>query len=77
MLDERLRTFVVDTNEAGNFYVEEGDFPLTFPLWVSVTWGGRTADMKTPVFRATACADCHADPPGPSSVGQVYFEALP
>jgi hypothetical protein len=77
MIDERLRTLVLTTNEAGNFYAESDDFSLSFPLWVSVDWGGRSVDMLTPVFRAGSCAECHADPAGPASVGHVYFQDRP
>lgn len=75
--DEHLRTLVLTTNEAGNFYAESDEFPLSFPLWVSIDWRGRSVDMVTPVFRAGSCAECHADPAGPASVGHVYFEVQP
>jgi hypothetical protein len=77
LIDERLRTLVLTTNEVGNFYAESDEFSLSFPLWVSVDWGGRSVDMLTPVFRAASCAECHADPAGPASVGHVYFEDRP
>jgi hypothetical protein len=77
MVDERLRTLALTTNAAGNFYAESEQLSLSFPFWVSIDWGGRSVDMLTPVFRSGSCAECHADPAGPASVGHVYFEARP
>jgi hypothetical protein len=68
------------SNAAGNFYVSSDDWSPKFPLWVSVgyTCGDPAAtyvhaDMQTQIFRASACADCHFDPLGPSSAGHVYL----
>ena len=61
------------TNEVGNFYTVEGELGLEFPLWTSVEYDGATVEMRTPIFRARACAECHSDPIGQSSVGHVYF----
>jgi hypothetical protein len=66
------------TNAVGTFYVTTSDWSPNFPLWTSVgyTCADSTyvhADMQTQIFRATACADCHFDPRGPSSPGHIYF----
>lgn len=65
------------TNEVGTFFAEEGHLTLDFPLWVAIEANGKRVRMQTPIFRETACAACHADPAGPSSVGHVYLEETP
>jgi hypothetical protein len=70
------------TNAVGTFYVTTSDWSPSFPLWTSVgyTCGDTAAtyvhaDMQTQIFRATACADCHFDPSGPSSAGHIYLSS--
>jgi hypothetical protein len=77
LVDGAGRSLAVDTNEAGNFWVSESELTLSFPLWVSVEYGATVIEMRTPIFRARSCADCHADPPGPSSAGHVYLRDEP
>lgn len=69
------------TNAAGNFYVSSDDWSPDFPLWASVghLCGDLGAtyvheDMQTQIFRASACADCHFEPRGPSSTGRIYAD---
>jgi hypothetical protein len=77
LVDTHSRQLGIFTNEAGNFYVQEDDFTLSFPLFASVELGDEAHQMQTPIFRAASCAECHADPPGRSSVGHVYVFADP
>jgi len=65
---------LIATNAAGNFFVTPDDWSPTFPLWVTLEYRGDCLDMKTQVFRDTACASCHSDPASSQSVGHVYFE---
>ena len=71
------------TNAAGSFYVSASDWSPDFPLWASI--GYTCADplgsyvhveMRSQIFRASGCADCHFDPRGPSSAGHVYLNEL-
>jgi hypothetical protein len=77
LVDAAGRTFGLGTNGAGNFWVVEENLALAFPLFASVELAGETVDMKTPIFRARSCAECHADPAGPGSVGHVYLRRVP
>jgi hypothetical protein len=78
LIDGAGNTQSVGSNEAGNFWLPESDLVLTFPLWASVEFGGASIEMKTPIFRARSCAECHGDPPGPGAVGHVYAtKAMP
>ena len=69
-------------NAVGTFYANSDDWSPQFPLWVSVGYSCNDpaqsfvhSDMQTQIFRASACADCHFDPRGPSSAGHVYLSA--
>ena len=77
LVDNQGRSYGLGTNEAGNFWEVESDFPLGFPLFASLEFEGELVEMKTPIFRATSCAECHRDPPGRSSVGHVFLRAAP
>jgi hypothetical protein len=76
LIDGAGRRSAAGTNAAGNFYWLEGKLPLEFPLWPSVEHCGRVVEMKTPIFRATACADCHRTASA-SGVAQVFFAQTP
>ncbi len=62
------------TNSAGNFYVYLSDFAPHYPTQPSVVPedGAQTMTMATHISRDGSCADCHANPAGPSSAGPVY-----
>jgi hypothetical protein len=77
LVDSQGLSLALGTNEAGNFWVSESELGLSFPFWAAVEQGGERIEMKTPIFRARSCADCHADPAGPSSAGHVYLRATP
>jgi hypothetical protein len=64
------------TNRVGTFYWTEHQLGLGFPLWVSIEYCGQRVEMKTPIFRETACASCHRGE-STDSVAQVYFEKTP
>jgi hypothetical protein len=72
LIDGAGNTQTAGTNQAGNFWMSESDLVLRFPIWVSVDFGGASIEMKTPIFRARSCAECHGDAAGPSSVGRVF-----
>jgi hypothetical protein len=67
----------VTTNRTGNFMVDASAWQPVYPMLVSVSYGGVSVDMKTPVGRDGSCAACHTDPPGPASAGHVYLVADP
>jgi len=62
------------TNSAGNFYVYLSDFAPHYPTQPTVVPedGSQTILMATHIGRDGSCADCHANPAGPSSPGPVY-----
>jgi hypothetical protein len=68
-------TGTVITNEAGNFYITPRQWTPTYPFETSVVLGNVTKQMQTHVGRSGSCADCHVDPPSPSSPGDVYIGA--
>lgn len=78
LVDSTGRKFTATTNCAGNFFVTPSDFPVQYPLWVSVSLGEEVSEMGSAVFRDGSCASCHTDPAGPTSNGHIYmFEEPP
>ncbi len=63
----------VETNCAGNFYLTAEELAPVYPLWVKLEYGDAAVEMRSPISRERSCAACHAQPAGPTSVGQVYF----
>jgi hypothetical protein len=63
------------TNRAGNFYVLASEFTPEYPIQMRVTSadGSITQQMQTPSTRDGSCADCHTDPPSPTSPGPIYL----
>lgn len=66
------RTFTVETNCAGNFYVKPSKFDPVYPMWVDVDYNGVGAPMKSPIRGDGSCASCHTDPPEPLSNGHIF-----
>jgi hypothetical protein len=62
----------VETNAAGNFYLESEHYRPIFPLKVEVQYRGQTATMHTLIGREGSCGACHADPASSRSAGHVY-----
>jgi hypothetical protein len=60
------------TNAVGNFFVYESDFAPDFPIRMEVFDGNIRQQMQTYAARDGSCADCHSNPPGPTSAGPVY-----
>jgi hypothetical protein len=75
LTDSQGNAYSAHTNEAGNFYVQPGQFTPVYPMKVAVAWSGVTVNMTADVGREGSCAKCHSDPPGPSSAGHVYIPA--
>lgn len=71
-------TYHVQTNQAGNFYLQPGDWSPTFPLSVPLlsysSSGGMpiTEAMSTSDNRDGSCASCHGLTPSATSPGPVY-----
>jgi hypothetical protein len=79
----------VETNCAGNFYVEQADWAaagVAFPMHVGVSWRSVSTTMISHMGKETSCAQCHiyvvpgtnGDPPtagmdGPANVSQIYL----
>jgi hypothetical protein len=76
--DANGSTYHVETNNAGNFYLQPGDWSPTFPVSVpllSYSSGGgspTTQVMTTNDNRDGSCASCHALTPSANSPGPVY-----
>jgi hypothetical protein len=65
--------WTVNTNSVGNFFVTLADFAPHYPTQPTVTpANGMSISMATHVSRDGSCADCHANPAGPTSAGPVY-----
>jgi len=66
------------TNAAGNFYVTLAEFEPHYPTQstVSPADGAIPIAMVTHVSRDGSCADCHANPAGPTSAGPVYAHRM-
>jgi hypothetical protein len=87
-----VRVFFVDannpqrnyeTNEAGNFYVPESEWPdLAFPFRTGILRDGKTVSMQSTINREGSCNFCHQPTPGSKfsylgndpreSIGQIY-----
>lgn len=66
------------SNRAGNFYLEEGDATIRYPLTVAIESGGQRMQMTSPILREGSCAHCHTkDGPSESSVGRVFLWETP
>lgn len=81
VIESNGRERYLRSNSVGNFYIGADDWTPSFPLWTRVAFACSNSDqvvsvdMQTPIFRASACAECHADPAGPSRVGHLYLTA--
>ena len=73
LTDANKRQFTTATNQVGTFYVTQQTFDPTYPLQVSVAYGGITTKMKTSIGRDGSCADCHHDPTSPSQAGHIWL----
>lgn len=73
LFDKHGKTQTLYSNEAGNFFLSEGDLQLDFPLWVKLEFQGETTAMQTPIFRERSCAACHMDPASPERAGRVFL----
>jgi hypothetical protein len=76
-VDSMARRYTVHSNCVGNFYVEMDDWRPRCPLWVRLTFGELGVAMQTPIHRERSCAECHAEPSGPDSLGHVYLSEAP
>ncbi len=67
-------TFVGTTNSAGNFFATQSQYAPQYPIQMQVTSadGTVTQEMLTHASRDGSCADCHYNPPGPTSAGPVW-----
>ncbi len=78
LTDADGQEFRLESNRAGNFYMESDDGDPRFPLWVSIESGGTRTRMESPIMREGSCAHCHTrEGPGRTSVGQVYLREAP
>jgi hypothetical protein len=67
----------VETNCAGNFFVEAVDWTPLFPVHVQIVYGDQSAQMISHMGRETSCATCHTGTVSPMSVSQVYLNQDP
>lgn len=66
------------SNRAGNFYLEEGDAAIRYPLHVAIERGDERVEMRSPIVREGSCAHCHTrEGPNESSVGRVFLRETP
>jgi hypothetical protein len=63
------------SNCAGNFYVTDAEWQPTYPFRVELLFAPTGTDIKmtSKIGRATACAECHADPAGTDASGHIYL----
>jgi hypothetical protein len=78
--DANGNTYHVQTNQAGNFYLQPGDWSPTFPVSVPLlsysSSGGMamTQQMTTNDNRDGSCASCHGLKPSATSPGPIYVK---
>jgi hypothetical protein len=70
--------WTVQTNAAGNFYVETTHFEPVYPIRMTVVSEDMTVSqsMTTSSSRDGSCADCHGPTAGPRSTGPVYLNLV-
>lgn len=73
LFDSAGRQTTLTSNLAGNFFFDEDDLSLEFPLWVQLEYQGEVTAMQTPIRRERSCGACHRDPAGPGTVGHIYL----
>jgi hypothetical protein len=73
LTDAAGRTVELTSNCAGTFYVEPSNWAPAYPLRASVSFGGETQEMKTPIEREGSCAACHQKSVSTSSPGPVFM----
>ena len=73
MVDATGRTFLSETNCAGNFFVRVETWRPVFPVKTSVKWGTQTMEMESAIHREASCATCHGLTTSPSSAGPVFL----
>ena len=80
VMDQHGGVVALDSNDTGNFYLSEGALGLEFPLRARVRYfdsaGEHLVEMKTPLFRARSCAECHSGP-GQRSVPRIFLTEGP
>lgn len=66
------------SNRAGNFYFEEDDGTVRYPLHVAIERDGERMEMRSPIVREGSCAHCHTkEGPNESSVGRIFLREAP
>jgi hypothetical protein len=70
-------TYLIPTNDAGNFFIPRAVFTPKYPVRVKVSFADITQQMFTHISRAGSCSDCHVDPPSATSPGRVYIAVNP
>jgi hypothetical protein len=70
--------WTVQTNAAGNFFVEAAHFTPTYPIRMTVYSSdlSTSQQMQTAASRDGSCADCHTATAGPRSTGPVYLNLV-
>jgi hypothetical protein len=69
--------YTATSNVVGNFFITTDQWSPTYPAQVQVTQGQNSQQMVTHIGRDGSCADCHVQPPSPTSPGPVYVIAGP
>lgn len=75
MTDASGKTFVVETNCAGNFFVRPETWRPQFPVKTKVSWGTQVMEMESAIHRESSCAACHMKTVSSSSAGAIYLWA--
>jgi hypothetical protein len=70
--------WTVQTNAAGNFFVEAAHFEPAYPIRMTVVSSDMSVSQQMSTYSARdgSCADCHAAPAGPRSPGPVYLNLV-
>lgn len=74
LTDATGRSYVTESNCAGNFYVQRVDFDPVYPVSVQLAYGALTGipQMVSRINRDGSCASCHYEPADTRSAGRVY-----
>ena len=64
----------LESNEVGNFYVEESVWKPTFPLHVKLEANGKSVAMRSEIAREGACNACHKGDGDARHMPRVFVE---
>lgn len=70
--DRNGKVWTMQTNSAGNFYLDKADGTPSGPYTAKITWQGKTREMDSPQM-STACNSCHTATGNTGAPGRILL----